>query len=48
MTKLRTRIEQIGHEFFVDYWINGGWKNDTVWPTKDEALRRVEELRGTK
>lgn len=34
----RVRIEAVNHKYFVDIWVNGGWKNDSVWDRRDQAL----------
>lgn len=33
------QIEQVGHEFFLDKWAGGGWKNIAVFNSYDEALK---------
>jgi len=37
------KIERIGHEFFLDYWIGDGWKNIGVYRSYDEALKEKEK-----
>lgn len=46
--EMNTRIEycQNGTKlcWFVDAWINGGWKNISSHKTKDEAIEQVARL----
>ncbi len=51
---MHLRIEKINGEFFLDYEIKEGkeqwghkktsWKNHSVWPNQDEALKEKERL----
>lgn len=39
------QIEQVGKQFFLDKWVQNGWKNIAVFNSYDAALEARSQIR---